>query len=60
MALPTGVPHSYKNASPQDPTVALCIGAYGGPWGGGGVLMSEAPLYTYTALFGAAEDPTVD
>ena len=28
---PTGVPRSYKNALPWDPTVGLCLGPYGGP-----------------------------
>ena len=35
------LPH--KNPPPQDPTVALCLGTYDGP-GGGGVLMCEVPL----------------
>ena len=31
----TGVPHLQENAPPYDPTVRLCIGAYGDPWGVG-------------------------
>ena len=30
----TGVPRSKDNAPPWDPTVGLCIGAYGGTRGG--------------------------
>ena len=37
---------------PQDPTVALCLGTYGGPSGGGRFLMSEAPLYMVSELDG--------
>jgi hypothetical protein len=29
----TGVPRSYETATPQDPTVGLCLGPYGGPRG---------------------------
>jgi len=29
-----GVPGSCNNAFPEDPTVGLCLGAYGGPRGG--------------------------
>jgi hypothetical protein len=35
------------NASSQDPTVGLCIGPYDGPGEGGGVLVSEVPLYKF-------------
>ena len=31
--LTTGVPRSYKNALPNDPTVGLCLGSQGGPSG---------------------------
>ena len=34
----TGVPRLQENATPEDPTVGLCLGAYGGPRGGGGFL----------------------
>ena len=27
----TGVPRSYENAPPWDPTVGLCLGTYGDP-----------------------------
>jgi hypothetical protein len=30
----TGVPRSSENAFPQNPTAALCLGPYGGPWWG--------------------------
>ena len=39
--LSTGVPRSEDEPPPTDPTVGLCLGPYGGPQGGGGVLMSE-------------------
>jgi hypothetical protein len=29
----TGVPCSYENAFPEDPTVGLCLGPYAGPRG---------------------------
>ena len=35
---PIGVPRSKENAPPQNPTVGLCPGPYGGPRGGGGFL----------------------
>ena len=38
-----GVPRSHKSAPPEDPTVGLCLGHYGGPRGGGGFLMSKIP-----------------
>jgi len=34
----TGVPRSKETAPPQDPTVGLCLGTYGGPRGGGAFL----------------------
>ena len=34
-----------NNLPPYDPTVALCLGLYGGPRGGGRFLMREVPLY---------------
>ena len=40
----TGVPRSQENASPQDPTVGLCLGPYGGPRGGGVFFTSEVSL----------------
>ena len=33
--LDTGVPRSWETPSPQDPTIGLCLGPYGGPKGGG-------------------------
>jgi hypothetical protein len=41
----TGVPRSSETTPPWDPTVGSCLGSYSGPRGGGGLLMSEAPLY---------------
>ena len=29
----TGVPHSQENAPPEDPTVGLCLGSWGGARG---------------------------
>ena len=40
----SGVPGSHETSSPQDPTVELCVGPYGGPVGGGHFRMSEVPL----------------
>ena len=34
-----------SRASPQDPAVGLYPGSNGGVGGGGGVLMSEVPMY---------------
>ena len=33
-----------RNSAPEDPTVALRLGPYGGPSGGGRFLMSDVPL----------------
>jgi hypothetical protein len=41
----TGVPCSQEIAPPWDPAVALCLGPYGGPRGGGRFLGSKVPLY---------------
>ena len=43
--LATWVPGSTEPAPLWDPTVGLYLGPYGGPKGGGGVRMSEVPLY---------------
>ena len=34
-AVITGVPHLQETEPPWDPTLALCLGPYGGPRGGG-------------------------
>jgi len=40
----TGVPRSKETASPQDPMVGLCLAPFGGPGGGGLLVMSKVPL----------------
>ena len=46
----TGVPRSQETAPPQDPSVGLYLGPYGGPKGGGHFLMSEVSLYSLRPL----------
>ena len=41
----TGAPRSCEPPPPKDPTVALRLGTYGDPGGGGGFLTGEVPLY---------------
>ena len=36
---------------PVGPYSSICLGPYGGPWGGGLFLMSEVPLYPPKNLF---------
>ena len=39
----TGVPDLRENAPPEDPTVGLCLGSYGGPGGVGVFLWAKYP-----------------
>jgi len=48
----TWVPRSKDTTLSQDPTVALCLGSYGGPREG--VLMSEVPLYKKCGVLDAS------
>jgi len=43
LAQDTGAPRSYETATPYDPTVGLCLGPYGGLWGGGCFPRRRAP-----------------
>ena len=53
----TGVPRSYKNVPPQDPTVALCLGPYGGPRGVGCLLSVRCPCSTACVRLGSPWKP---
>jgi len=43
----TGEPHLQENATPEDPTVGLYLGSYGGPWGVGVFTWARNPCRNF-------------